>query len=332
MKKKFFTTLFIIILLMSSGCKKQEAFSEVRIAFFPNITHAQALYGKNTGLYEQAFGDDISVKWVQFNAGPAEIEAMFAGEVDIGYIGPIPAINAFIKSKGDVKIIAGAANGGAVMVTKSGLTLDSPSQLSGLKVAVPQLGNTQHISLLNILRENGLETSDKGGSVEVVQAENADIKSLLDRGNIDAALVPEPWGARMINEVGANLFLDEKQIWREGNYPVAVVIVNMDFMDKNPEAVKVFLQTHLKITDKINDDLVEAEKIINDELLVLTQKQLVPVVLEEAFGRVAVTSNIDNEIMDDFIVLLANEGFIETPESRPGLVYTEMLHSLKGEN
>lgn len=295
----------------------------MRIAFFPNITHAQALYGKNTGLFGQAFGGDIAVKWVEFNAGPAEIEAMFAGEVDIGYIGPIPAINAYARSKGDVKVLSGAANGGAILVTRPDLKLASPSQLSGLKVAVPQFGNTQHISLLNILRENGLEPVDKGGTVEVAQAENADIKTLLDRGEIDAALVPEPWGARMINEIGANLFLDEKQIWRGGDYPVAVTIVNVDFLKANPEIVKTFLRTHREITDKINGDIKAAGEIMNSELLALTQKSLEPAVLEEALSRVKITADTDAGVMNDFIVLLANEGYAESAGPQPDLIYQE---------
>lgn len=324
---KILLLLFVIAVLIT-GCNKQDEQHEIRIAFFPNITHTQALYGKNTGAFEKAFGNDIRVKWQQFNAGPAEIEAMFAGEVDIGYIGPIPAINAHIKSNGDIRVISGASNGGAIMVTKPDLKLDSISQLSGLKVAVPQLGNTQHISLLNLLRENGLETSDKGGTVEVLQSENADIKALLDRGSIDAALVPEPWGARMINEIGANLFLDEKQIWRNGDYPVAVVIVNMDFANKHPEHVKTFLQTHLEITKTINRDIFAAEKIINDELLALTQKSLEPEVLKEALGRVKVTTDIDSGVMNEFIVLLANEGFTAGKEARPDLVNIDILDSV----
>ena len=322
MLKKILTFLLLAtMLLFAASCKKQSGdLTEVRIAFFPNITHAQALYGKHTELYQQAFGD-LKVKWLQFNAGPAEIEAMFAGEVDIGYIGPVPAINAFLRSRGDVRVISGASNAGAVLVTRPNLKLTSPSQLGGLKVAIPQYGNTQHISLLHILRQNGLETKTKGGTVEVVQAENADIRTLLDRGSIDAALVPEPWGARMIHEIGANLFLDEAQVWRNGDYPVALVIVRMDFLKQHPDVVETFLQTHLKITKQINADIAAAREIINNELIALTGRSLAPEVLEEALSRVKITTDIDSDVLNEFIVLLAAEGFAASAEPQPGLIH-----------
>ena len=91
----------------------EAATNEVRVAYFPNITHAQALYMKDQGIFEKALGDEYSVKWTAFNAGPAEVEALFAGEIDLGYIGPVPAINANVKSHGDVIIIANACDAGA---------------------------------------------------------------------------------------------------------------------------------------------------------------------------------------------------------------------------
>jgi NitT/TauT family transport system substrate-binding protein len=321
MRRIFALTIFILVIIVIAACGRSDELSEVRIGFFPNITHAQALYGKHTGLFDDAFGDETDIRWLQFNAGPAVIEAMFAGEVDISYIGPIPAINAYLRSRGDVRVVSGAADGGAVLVTRPDLVLYSAAGLDGLRVAIPQLANTQHISLLHILRENGLETSDRGGTVDVIQATNADIRMLLSRGEVDAALVPEPWGAIMIQETGANLFLDEKQVWRDGNYPVALVIVHMDFLNAHPEKVRAFLQTHLHITDLINADRLTAGEVINKELEALTGRPLESGVLEEAFGRIKVTADIDIEVLNEFIVLLAEEGFAVSADPQPGLIY-----------
>jgi len=320
-KKTLIFVLLMISIVLIPGCGRRSGeLTEVRIAFFPNITHAQALYGKHIGFYEQAFGD-LNVRWLQFNAGPSVVEALFAGEVDIAYIGPIPAINAFLRSRGEVRVISGAANGGAVMVTRSDLFLTSPVELDGLRVAIPQLANTQHISLLNILRENGLETSDRGGSVSIVQADNADIRTLLDRGEIDAALIPEPWGARMIHEIGANLFLDEKQIWRDGNYPVALVIVDIRFLEAHPDVVKTFLQMHHDLTSMINKDIPAASEILNYELERLTGRALEPKVLDEALSRISITTDIDIDVLNDFIALLTAEGFAASANPRPDLIY-----------
>ena len=326
--------LLLIISLLFAGCSSQNntASDQIRIGFFPNITHTQALYGRNTGQYEEAFGDDVTVQWLEFNAGPSEIEAIFAGEVDIGYIGPIPAINAYARSSGDVVIIAGATDAGAILVTRPDLILDSVDDLSGLKVAIPQLGNTQHLSLLHLLQEASLETTDNGGTVEVVATANADIMAMLDQGNIDAALVPEPWGAKMVGEVGANILLDEREVWRDGDYPVALVIVNKDFMDANPELVETFVATHLAITDEINADFEQAKTIINNELEALTGSALSQTVLDAAFSRIRISTTIDQEAIDGFIDILVASGYADPISDSENILQFEILNRVQGDN
>ncbi|HBS60973.1 MAG TPA: sulfate ABC transporter substrate-binding protein, partial [Firmicutes bacterium] len=216
---KLTSILFLVIALVVvlAGCAGKNTANEptkVRVAYFPNITHAQALIGRAEGQFQQALGEGTPIEWKTFNAGPAEIEALFAGEVDIGYIGPGPAINGYVKSKGDLQIIAGATDAGAILVSRKDLVIKNISELSGKRVAVPQFGNTQDLSLRHLLQENGLADTTKGGTVEIRQAENPDIKTLLKKGDIDAAIVPEPWGSRLISEVGANVVLDYNQVWR----------------------------------------------------------------------------------------------------------------------
>lgn len=309
MRKQLMIGIWALSLAILPGCSGNAGETDtVRIGFFPNITHAQALYGRNSGAFEEAFGE-VSVDWKEFNAGPSEIEAMFAGEVDIGYIGPIPAINAYLKSGGDVLVIAAATDGGSVLVARPGLDIFSAQDLDGYRVAIPQLGNTQHLLLLNLLRENGLDTTTGGGTVEVAASGNADIMTLLDQGKVDAALVPEPWGARMISEVGASLVLDATEIWRDGNYPVALVIVNREFMEQNPQLVQTFLETHGDITATINQAPAESYAVINDELQVLTGKSLGEDVLSEAFARIKVTAEISQESLDGYYIMLQNEGY-----------------------
>ncbi|MCL2352440.1 MAG: ABC transporter substrate-binding protein, partial [Firmicutes bacterium] len=252
-----------------SGCKQSNA-NTIRIGFFPNLTHSQAVYGYANGDYEKVFGEQYRVKWQSFNAGPAEIEAMFAGEVDIGYIGPIPAINGYIKSNGDVKIIAGAALNGAMLVTRKGLIINEVKELAGHTIAVPQFGNTQHLCLLNLLSANGLSTIEKGGNVKVIESSNPDTKTLMDKGDIDAALVPEPWATRLIDEIGVNVLLGSGEVWDAGDYSTAVVVVSAKFYEKNKDLVKKFLQTHIDITEYINEHPEEAMKKINDKIGELT--------------------------------------------------------------
>lgn len=306
--------MLLIITGLLFGCSAntpQGKNRKVRLAFFPNITHSQALIGKAGGQFQQAFGDENVIEWKEFNAGPAEIEALFAGEVDIGYIGPGPAITGYVKSKGDLQIIAGVTDGGAILVTRKDLVLHNVSELNGKRVAVPQFGNTQDLSLRNILHTNGLSDTTKGGTVEIRQVENPDIKTLLDKGEIDAALVPEPWGSRLIQEVQANVLLDNNQIWREGQYSTAVVVATTKFIKERPDLVEKFLRTHVELTDYINKNPGQAQEIINAEIKELTNKPLDPAILAASFGRQTVTYDPEKNSVIDFAQLSLDAGFIK---------------------
>lgn len=309
--RKYRYIFSILFLLVLSGCSKKEEENKVRIAYFPNITHSQAIYMKAEGLLEQELGEDFTVDWHSFNAGPAEIEALFAGEIDLGYIGPVPAINGYVKSDGDVQIIAGATNAGAVLVTRPDSNISSVSDLSEKTVAIPQIGNTQHLSLLNLLKEKQLKAKTSGGTVDVVAVANADVLNMLDQGRIDAALVPEPWGSILEKQGGAEVLLDYDEIWREGDYSTAVVIVNRDFLKEHEDIVQKFLKIHKEATIFINENKKEAAGIINQEIKELTQKEIEPEILESAFERIVVSEKIPEESIDAFSKMEQEEGFIE---------------------
>ena len=227
----------------------------MRVACFPNITHAQALLMKNQKTLETKLGEDYEVSWKTFTAGSSEIEAIFAGEIDIGYIGPVPAVNGNVKSDGDVTVIANAADAGAVLVKGTDSGIESIEDLEGKTVAIPQIGNTQHLCLLNLLSENNLAPVSEGGTVEVVAVENSNLQNMFDQGAVDAALVPEPWGTILTASENVDLLLDYQDIYLDGNYPVAVVIVRNEFMEEHPDAVETFLQAHLDATEEINSHL-----------------------------------------------------------------------------
>ena len=138
-----------------AGCggtkKDADKTTEINVGYFNNVTHAQALYMKAQGTLDKAFDGKAKVKWTSFNAGPSEVEALFSGDIDIGYIGPVPAISANVKSKGDVSIISGASQAGAELVKAPGSEIESAKDLDGKTVAIPQIGNTQHLCLLKLL-------------------------------------------------------------------------------------------------------------------------------------------------------------------------------------
>lgn len=297
------------------GANRQNAGEEVHMGYFNNVTHAQALYLKANGTLEESFGEDVSVKWTAFNAGPAEVEALFAGDIDIGYIGPVPAITANVKSKGDVQILSGATKGGAIMITGKDSDITDISQLSGKKVSIPQIGNTQHLCLLQLLKENGLKPTTEGGDVTVSAVENADVSNVIERGDVDAALVPEPWGATLLNQ-GAQMLLDYEEIYLNGTYDVAVVVVRKEFREEHPELVEKFLKAHQQATQEINDDREHALQVINNELQEATGKSLSENIIQDAFTRMEVSDTYNRESIEGFAQISLEQKFIDAvPES-----------------
>ncbi|MCB2355612.1 aliphatic sulfonate ABC transporter substrate-binding protein [Clostridium estertheticum] len=323
--------LGISIIGTFSGCSSKETKGEavnVRVGYFPNITHAQALVGRDQGTFQKAIGAASKVDWKLFNAGPAEVEALFAGAIDIGYIGPGPAINAYVKSKGDVQIIAGATDAGAIFVSRKGIVIKNLKDLSGKKIAVPQFGNTQDLTLRKILSDNGLKDKTKGGTVEVRQAANADILALLQKGDIDAALVPEPWGSRLIKEASANIILDYKDVFREGKYTTAVVVVRTEFLKDHPQIVEAFIKNHVATTEYINKNPAKAKEIVNKQITELTKKSIANDVLDAAFKRLTITNDPEKDSVLDFVKSSVKEGFLKSEPDTKDLFNLTILNKV----
>ena len=313
MKKKVLCVVMLAMLFLCVGCVDKGT-EVVNIGYFNNITHAQALLMKSEKTLEQQLGSDVEVKWTAFNAGPAEVEALFAGDIDIGYIGPVPALTANVKSSGDVQVLAGATKGGAVLVCSPSQDISGVEDLDGKTVSIPQLGNTQHLSLLKLLSDNGLAPVTSGGSVNVSAVSNADVANTMNRGDIDAALVPEPWGATLIED-GAKVVLEYDEIYLNGDYDVAVVVVRKEFAQKHPDIVEQFLQVHEETSGKLMHEKEDSLKKINQELLDATGKSLSDSIISEAFTRINVGTDINKESMMGFAGISKEQGFIsEIPE------------------
>ncbi len=262
----------------------------IHVGYFPNITHAQALIGIQNGAFQNALGANVTIDAKTFNAGPSEIEALFAGAIDIGYIGPSPAVNGFVKSNGDaLRILAGAASGGVVFVTRPEANIKTAADLAGKKIATPELGNTQDVAARYYLRQNNLKTTDKGGTVQILPTKNADTLTLFAKKELDGAWVPEPWGARLVNEAGGQIFLDERDLWADKKFVITNVIVRRKFLDEHPDVVKQWLTAHVQVTDWIQKNPDAAKRLANDEIKRLTNAALKQNILDEAWSRIDFT-------------------------------------------
>lgn len=310
LKKVATIGLFLLTAVGLTGCGGSKNENEINIGYFNNVTHAQALVMKAEKTLETELGEGVAVNWTAFNAGPAEVEALFAEDIDIGYIGPVPAVSANTKSNGDVVILTGATKGGAVMVKRADADINSVKDLDGKTVAVPQIGNTQHLSLLHLLDENELEPVTEGGTVNVTAVANADVANMMDRGDIDAALVPEPWGATL-EEQGAEIVLDYDEIYMQGQYDVAVVVVRKEFMEEHPDYVEAFLNAHEAATVKVVEEKEEALRIMNGELQQATGKSLSESIIKKAFERIVVDTTLNKASIMGFAEISEDEDFIQ---------------------
>jgi NitT/TauT family transport system substrate-binding protein len=262
----------------------------LRIGYFPNINHAQAVIGLGNGDFQRALGDNVQVTTQIFNAGPSAIEALFANQIDVTYIGPNPAINGYVQSNGEaLRVISGAASGGAVFVVRNDSGINSPQDLANKKFSSPQLGNTQDVALRNYLLDNGLNTKDKGGNVEIIPARTADIVSMMTQKDIDGAWVPEPWGAKLIKETNAKVLVDERDLWPDGQFVTAHIIARTDYLEENPDVIKKLLQAHIDETNWINDNPDQALQTFNEELDKLTGKMIPEDEYREGISRLELT-------------------------------------------
>lgn len=262
----------------------------IRAGHFPNITHAQGVIGQANGWFETALGKDTKIEWKIFNAGPSAMEAIFAGELDLTYIGPNPAINGYVKSKGEaLRIVAGAVNGGAGFVIRADSGINTVKDFDGKKIASPQLGNTQDVALRGWLKDNGYEVKEKGGTVQVIPLANPDQLTLFLKKEIDGAWTVEPWVSRLILEGGGKLFLDEREIWPDGKFVTTHLIVSTKFLKEHPELVKKWIAVHVELTDWINKNPEEAKKILNEEIKRETGKALPQNVLVGSLKRIDIT-------------------------------------------
>jgi NitT/TauT family transport system substrate-binding protein len=307
------------------GCSRRDPKEgPLVLGFFPNVTHAQALVGNREGLFEKAAGP-AGLKTKQFNAGPAAMEALLAGEVDVVYCGPAPAIVAYVRSGGKVKVIAGAASGGAGLVVKG---ISSPDELAGETVAIPQIGNTQDIAARRWLRQHGHPPDGVGGDVMVVPLHNAEIVNLFKNGRLKAAWVPEPWVARLMAEAGASLLVDERTLWPGGRFPTTVLLATDEALQHRRDQVKAILRTHVELTARAKQDPERFRIATNEAFSALTGKKVPVPVMVDAFSRLELLTDPMEEQLKVEAEHAAQIGYIPHPEVE-GLVDRSLLDELE---
>jgi NitT/TauT family transport system substrate-binding protein len=289
-----------VVLLSAFLCWAASARAEkvvIRIGHFPNVTHAQGVIAHGLsragkGWFEERLGPDVEVQWFVYNAGPSAMEAIFARSIDMTYVGPNPAVNAYLKSQGEeIRIVAGACSGGAALVVKSDGPIKADADFKGKKIATPQLGNTQDVACRAWLQSNGLRITMTGGDAFVIPTANPDQLSLFQRGEMDAVWTVEPWVSRLVLEAGGKVYLDEGSLWKDtgGKYVTTHLVSSVKFLTDRPALLKKWIGAHVELTKWINDHPDEAKKILNAELKAETTKAIPQATLDSAWKRLEIT-------------------------------------------
>jgi len=294
----------------------------LRVGHFPNVTHVQglvahALTRQGKGWFEPRLGDGTRIDWFVYNAGPSAMEALFAGSIDLTYVGPSPALNAYARSRGEeVRIVAGAANGGAALVVQPDEKLTKPEDFRGKKIATPQLGNTQDVSARAWLTAGGLRIRQNGGDAFVIPTANPDQLALFQRHDLDAVWTVEPWVSRLELEAGA------VSVYEERDAITTVLVSAATFLDKQRDLVRRFVAAHRELTAWIVAHPDEAREIVRAELGEETHTEVKAALIAHAWGRITLTDTVERAALEDWVARAKAAGFLRDAPDLSRLVVT----------
>ncbi len=265
--------------------------STLRLGFFPNVTHAPAFTALHAGRLAAALGG-VRVAAVKFNAGPEAVSALLAGELDATFVGPVPAAAGFVRSRGAaLRVVAGAASGGASFVVRRGANVRAPADLRGKRLAAPQIGGTQDVALRHYLAGHGLRTSDAGGDVLLTSIANPNILSLFRQGGLDGAWVPEPWASRLAREGGGERLVDERDLWPGRAFCTTLLVVRSAYLRDAPGAVDRLVDAHAREVAWIRAHDAEARGLFAAAFEAKTGRKLAPPLLAAAWPRIDFTAD-----------------------------------------
>jgi NitT/TauT family transport system substrate-binding protein len=268
-----------------------------RVGHFPNITHAQGLIGhqltrQGKGWFEERLGKDVEVQWYVFDAGPSAMEAIFAGSIDLTYVGPSPSINAFVKSKGEeIRIISGACSGGVALIVQPDDRIKEVKDFKGKKIATPQFGNTQDIAARAWFKSQGFNIKINGGDLFIVPTSPADQLTLFKNGGLDGSWAIEPWASRLVLEAKGKVYLEESSLWPEtnGHYVTTQLVARKTFIEKHPDLIKKWVAAHVELTEWINAQENEAKELVSQEFKAETKFELSPAILDRSWKNLTFT-------------------------------------------
>jgi len=294
----------------------------LRVGHFPNITHVQALVaralerqGKNW--FADRLGKGIKLEWYAYNAGPSAMEAIFAGSIDLTYVGPSPALNAYVRSRGDeVRVVAGAVDGGSALVVQKDSGLNQPSDFRGKRIGTPQFGNTQDVAARAWLVEGGLRITQTGGDAQVLPTANPDQLTLFLRKRLDAVWTVEPWVSRLELEGGGKVLVEEKDA------VTTVLVARAKFLSERRDLVRGFVTAHRELTDWIRKNPEQAQHLARNELRATFRADLPAKLVARAWSRTTLTADTSLAAFQSFVTNAKKVGFLRDVPDLSRLIET----------
>jgi len=303
---KLLSLLLVLVAISSSLAAK----TILRVGYFPNVTHAQGVIGKTLtaqqkGWFEERLGPEVEIQWFAYNAGPSAMEAVFAGSIDLTYVGPSPALNAYMRSKGEeIRVVAGSARGGSALLVRPGSGIEKPVDFKGKKLATPQLGNTQDVAARTWLKKQGFKITQMGGDVFVLPTANPDQLSLFQQGKIDAVWTVEPWVSRIEREADGKIYLEQRDV------VTTLLVSSAKLLKTQPDLVKKFAQAHRELTEWINAHPAEAQALVQRGLSDEVRREIKLELVVSAWQRLTFTSEITIDSIEGLVADARDLGFI----------------------
>jgi NitT/TauT family transport system substrate-binding protein len=301
-------TVYLLWHLGLSSVQAQE--TTIRVGHFPNVTHAQALIARRLDRQGRSWfgarlGPGVKLEWYAYNAGPSAMEAIFATSLDLTYVGPNPALNAYARSRGEeLRVVAGAVNGGSALVVQPDSGLARPADFRDKRIATPQFGNTQDVAARAWLAAGGLHITQTGGDVQVVPTQNPDQLVLFQRKQLDAVWTVEPWVSRLELEAGGKVLVEEHDAI------TTILVSRARFLRDHRDLVDRFVTAHAELTDWIKVNPAEAQRLVREELRADFRMEVSAELVARAWGRMTVTSETTREAFQTFVASAQRVGFL----------------------
>jgi NitT/TauT family transport system substrate-binding protein len=318
----------LIVLIISAlsavcaapGLSAQE--TVLRVGHFPNITHVQALVARQLerqgkSWFTERLGGKVKIEWYPYNAGPSAMEAIFANSIDLTYVGPNPALNAYVRSRGEeARVVANAVNGGSALVVQGDGKLAQPSDFRGKRIGTPQFGNTQDVAARAWLVAGGLRITQAGGDAQVLPTANPDQLTLFLSKGLDAVWTVEPWVSRLELEGGGKVLVEEKDAL------TTLLVARTRFLNEQRDLVRRFVAVHRELTEWIQQNPQQAQQLVRDELRMSFRADMSAALLAHAWPRMTVTSEVSLDAFQSVVTSAKKVGFLREVNDLSRLIET----------